>query len=260
MNTKQSNKLASYGAVEALLQATPEINSVTGLPEKLTVLSAKVGEIHSLAKTQTQPLRASATARDLVLDAMADQALEIAGLITTLARDIKAPQLAESVEVGRSSFRRARRGHRQWFAQRVLEAANEVLPQLAAYGVTAETLDAFKARIEAGQAATSQARNVVVDKVASTRRLIDLFAEVDELVKDQIDRLVFRLRKDHPGFDARYVEARTIIDRRGFRRTGTETEEAATPVEAPVSGPIPVPAPVQLVVEPSAAAIRRQAA
>ncbi len=70
MNTKQSNKMASYGAVEALLRATPEIADVAGLPDKLAVLSAKVGEINSLAKTQTQPLRAGMTERDLVLDAI----------------------------------------------------------------------------------------------------------------------------------------------------------------------------------------------
>jgi hypothetical protein len=234
MNTKQSNKLASYGAVEALLQATPEIVNTPGLPEKLAVLSAKVGEIHSLAKTQTQPRRAIATARDLVLDAMAEQALEIAGLITTLARDIKAPQLAEAVEVGRSSFRRARRGHRQWFAQRVLDTATAVLPQLAAYGVTAETLDAFRTRINAAQAGMAAARNAIVDKVASTRRLIGLFREVDELMNDQIDRLVFRLRKDHPGFNARYEEARAILHLRGSRREETDTEEATTPAELSV--------------------------
>jgi hypothetical protein len=226
MNTKQSNKLASYGAVEALLQATPEIANVTGLPGKLAVLSAKVGEIHSLAKTQTQPYRASMTERDLVLDEMADQAIEIAGLITTLARDTRAPQLADAVEVGRSSFRRARRGHRQWFAQRVLDTALTVLPQLAAYGVTAETLDAFRARIDAANAGLSTARIVAVDKVAATRRLVDLFKEVDELMDDQIDRMVFRLRKDRPTFNARYAEARAIMDRRGPRR-------------APAGDPIP---------------------
>jgi hypothetical protein len=228
MNSVQSNKLASYGAVEALLRATPEIADVAGLPDKLAVLSAKVGEINSLAKTQTQPLRASMTERDLVLDEMADQAVEIAGLITTLARDLKAPQLAEAVEVGRSSFRRARRGHRRWFAQRVLDTAQSVLPQLTAYGVTAETLAAFQARIEAASAKVTGTRSTAVEKVASTRRLIELFKEVDELVDDQIDRLVFRLRKNHPAFNARYEEARAVVDRRGSRR---ETAEApASPV------------------------------
>jgi hypothetical protein len=232
MTNRQSNKMASYGAVEALLRATPEIASVTGLPEKLAVLSAKVGEINSLAKTQNKPLRASMTERDLVLDAMADQALEIAGLITTLARDIQAPQLAEAVEVGRSSFRRARRGHRQWFAQRVLDLAHTVLPQLAAYGVTAETLNAFRARIEAARMGVSATRNVAVDKIAATRRLVELFDEVDELMDDKIDRMVFRLRKTHPEFNAHYAEARAIVDRRGRRLAPPEGE--AAPATVPV--------------------------
>jgi len=224
--------MASYGALQALLQATPEIASVPGLPDKVAVLSSKVGEINSLAKTQTKPLRASMTERDLVLDEMADQAVEIAGLITTLARDIKAPQLAEAVEVGRSSFRRVRRGHRQWFAQRVLDTAVAALPQLAAYGVTAETLDAFRARIEAARTGVNATRNVAVDKIAATRRLTELFQQVDELIHDQIDRMVFRLRKNHPDFNAHYEEARAIVDRRGRRVASTETP--ASPANAPV--------------------------
>jgi hypothetical protein len=224
--------MASYGALAALLEATPEIASVPGLPDKVAVLSAKVGEINSLAKTQTKPLLASMTERDLVLDEMADQAVEIAGLITTLARDIKAPQLAEAVEVGRSSFRRVRRGHRQWFAQRVLDTAVSVLPQLAAYGVTAETLDTFRARIAAAHDGVHATRNVAVDKIAATRRLTDLFQEVDELIDDQIDRMVFRLRKNHPEFDAHYEEARSIVNRRGRRvaSAGTSASPATVPV------------------------------
>jgi len=236
MNTKQSNKLASYGAVEALLKATPEIASVTGLPEKLEKLSARLAEINTLAATQTQPLRASAAARDHLLDQMADQAFEIAGLITTLARDSRTPQLAEAVEVGRSSFRRARRSHRQWFAQRVLDTAKSVLPQLAAYGVTAETLDAFQARIDAASGGMKAARGTAVDKTAATRRLVELFREADELMDDQIDRLVFRLRKTLPDFSARYREARTIVDRRGSRRApAVEPEEPGPKVATGVT-------------------------
>jgi len=237
MNTKQSNKLASYGAIEALLQATPEISSVTGLPEKVLMLRAKVAEINSLATTQTQPFRASALARDQRLDQMADQALEIAGLITTLARDIKAPQLAEAVEVGRGSFRRARRSHRQWFAQRVLDTAQSVLPQIAAYGVTAETLDALKARIDAAVAGMHAARGAAVDKVAATRRLVELFREVDELLDDKIDRLVFRLRKNLPDFNARYEAAREIVDRRGSRRFPGQVPTPSVPQPAAGIGP-----------------------
>jgi len=70
-----------------------------------------------------------------------------------------------------------------------------------------------------------------VDKTAATRRLIELSQQADELMDDQIDRLVFRLRKTLPDFSARYREARTIVDRRGSRRaTAVEPEESGPKV------------------------------
>lgn len=232
MNARQSNKLAAYSAVEALLKATPGIASVPDLSDKLTDLSTMVNEINRLATTQTKPIRASMVERDQILNTMADAAVEIAGLITTLARDARRPQLAEAVEVGRSHFRRGRRSHRLWFAQRVLDTARTVGPELARYGITDEKIDAFASQLEAARAAVNLPRHTAVNKKTATRRLADLFAEVDTLLVDKIDRLVFRLRKEDPTFDASYGEARSVIDRPGGRGRSAGTEPTPAIAEA----------------------------
>ena len=194
-----------------MLQAAPEIASVPGLPDLLTEFSAKVGELNRLAKTQTQPTQPRTTERDLMLEAMTDMTLQIAGYVRSVARESGQPQLAQDVRVGLGKFLKTRRSHRVWFAQRVLDAARSVLPQLGAYGVSAETLNTLEARIRESTQRVNLPRETVATKKAATQQLAALFAEVDALLEDGIDPLLFPLRKTAPGFHASYLAARSQL-------------------------------------------------
>lgn len=236
MNAKQTNRLASYTATESLLKAAPEVVGVAGFPAMLATLSAKTGEINRLAKDQTQPLQVRTTERDLILEAMTELTLEVAGFVRAVAREAALPQLALSVQVGLGSFRRARHSHRMWFAQRVLDAAQTVLPQLGAYGVTAATLADLQARILEATQRVNLPRETVAAKRAATLRLVVLLDEVETLLDDGIDPMVFPLRKIHPEFYATYEATRLVVDVPHARESEEEDEEEVVP--------LPVPAPV----------------
>lgn len=227
MNSHQHNKLDAYNAVAVLLASAPEIANVPGLPGKVALLSAKTGEINSLAQTQMQPLQASTTKRDKLLEEMAEMTLDIAGFVKTVAREQNLPELAELVIIG-AGYRRMRRAHRVIIAQRVADAAQTVLSHLANYGVTADTLDGLRARIQVAGAGLTIPRSTTVEKKAATTKLAVLFAEVDILLREQIDPLVFPLRKTQVELYARYRAARSIVDRRGPRR-GSRGEASASP-------------------------------
>ncbi|HEY0945842.1 MAG TPA: hypothetical protein VGD81_11265 [Opitutaceae bacterium] len=221
--------------MEAALKSHPEVATTPGLPAKLTTLSSKIEEIKSLVQTQTQPIQASTAKRDQRLEEMTGTTLEIAGFVTSLAREQNLPDLLRTVDVA-PGFRRARRAYRLGLAQRVLEAAQGVLAQLATYGVTEETMTAFEARIQSADEGLAIPRSTVVAKKAATLKLASVFEEVDVLLEDHLDRLVFPLRNTHVEFYAVYRAARAIVDRRGGRRaTGeaeTPTPEATTSASA----------------------------
>lgn len=241
MNKVQSNKLASYTATEAVLKSNPEIASVTGLPAKVAVLSERIAEINALAGTQTQPLEASTARRDQIFEAMAETTLEVAGAVANVARDHTMPDLLQVVRVGRTAFRHLRRSHRIWIAQRVHDAALSVLDRLGVYGVTAETLATFLARITTASEGVHMPRTTVAAKKAATERLVSLFQATDTLLSEEIDRLVIRLRKVQPEFYAAYRTARRIVDVRG-RRAGTAEAGAPSGASTPApSGVQPTP-------------------
>jgi len=239
MNMKQNNKLVSFSACEAVLKANPEIVSVPGLPGKVAMLSARIGEIHELAQIQNQPLEVTTARRDRIFEELADAALAVAAAATSLAQDRGDGELLRAARVAPSEFSVPRRSRRVWLAQRVHDAAQGVLEHLAPYGVTEETLASLRVRIEAATAGIHLPRTAVTSRRAATQRLVALFREVDGLFKDGIDRLVLRLRKSQPQFYADYRAARQLVDWRG-KRPAAEDPSSTPPQETPAAVTAPV--------------------
>jgi len=239
---------ASFIAAEAVLRGNPEVANVPGLPERVEALSAKVGEINSLAIKQTQPTQASTLGRDQRIEEMVRMALGVAGIVQTMARAGNLRELGRTVRADPAIFRRLGVFDRVWLAQRIHEAAQAHLPELASYGVTAETLATLLSRIDVAEALLQQPRLSVVERRAATQQIETRLREVEGLLKLEIDRLVLQLQESQPGFYAAYVAARSVVDHRGGKRqkeTTSESESESASTSAPVT---PLPA-----VQPQAA-------
>jgi len=233
MNKKQHNKRVSYHATLAALEAMPGVDSIAGLPAELAAFRAKMGEMISLAQMQEEALAGKRLRRDELLDEMVDAAVDIAALVSAYADKHKLVELASLVRVEPGDFARTRRSARTVLAKSILDAAHAVLPELAPYGVTAEMLEDLDLRITAALEGLHQPRTGIVERKTATGRLAALFDEIDALLDNQIDRLVYRVRKSFPSAYASYRSAREIIDHTG-RRSPRE------PVSQPVTGPVVV--------------------
>lgn len=259
MTSDQNNKLAMYGSVEELLKTTTETSGIAGLPAKLTTLTTKLAELRTLAGTQTQPTAGQTASRDQTLANLIDTALEIAGVLGAYAHEHTLRDLSALVDVQRSDFDAVRLIQRPLLAQRVHDAAAGALPQLAGLNLTAETLVAFQAQIDAARGKLNQPRMTVVAKKAATEQLAAAFAAIDGLLAEQIDRLLLPLRKTSPAFYAQYRAARSIVNVPGVRSNlaPTPVTPTASVVPAVVSASaVPVSAIVtaaDIAVEPKAA-------
>jgi len=238
MNTRQSNKLASYIATQAVLEANPEIAAMPGLPAKVAEFSAKVAELNRLGETQEQGIDGKMARRDQILEAMAGEALRVAGVVLTVANEQKLTEIAAAVRLSPADFGRVRQTRRTWLARQVLQAARSIEPQLQAYGVTAETVNAFEARIETAMQALHEPRSTIADKRSATRRIPLLIDEIDQLLGEGLDRLLLPTQLTHRAFYEAYAVAREVVDRRGPRRRrkegegGEDTPRSAAPAVA----------------------------
>src|SRR5690349_5483209 len=136
MNMRQQNKLVSYHATLAALEAIPEVDSIPGLAGELETFRTKMGEIMGLAQLQREAVAGKRARRDQLLVEMAETAEEVAVLVAAYADKQNLPELAPLVRVRAGDFERARMVARPVLARTVLDTAQTVLPELGPYGVT----------------------------------------------------------------------------------------------------------------------------
>jgi hypothetical protein len=236
MNDRLIVSLNMTRRVLTLLRTTDRTSGLAKLPPRVTQLGSLVEEINALGEAQTRPTQGTTEARDAVLKAMKEAALDLASAVALHAADAKRPELLRKVEIYGSDFDGLRLGQRPWLASRIVDTAASVLPALAPE-VTAETLEQAREKISAAEAALDNPRIAISEKASATRRLETVFQEVAETLA-QIDRLIFPLRKTEPDFYADYRAARRLLDRRSAGAAKPATSEAASPATVPAAAPL----------------------
>ena len=237
MDAFQSNKLAMYRAVLALLNSpTAPLAGFAPLPAKLAAFAAKVTEITDLAATQAAPLSGAVQERDDALTAARDAALTIAGIVLSHADERRLPELVAQVQLKPSSFL-GRKEKTVQLAQQVHDAAQSVLPDLAPYGLTEARLGELRTAIAAATASLSGPRSATAAKKAATAQLDTVFRDADRILENQIDPLLVPLAKTKPEFYSEYRATRTIVDRRGARRGSPDGEPETTTAPTPTATP-----------------------
>lgn len=99
--------------------------------------------------------------------------------------------------------------------RQVYDTALAELPQLGATGVTAESLAARKAKIDAADAVQPEPRLSVAARRVATRTLKVLFSELVALLENELDPQMNALREtDRRAWEA-YRAAREVIDQPG---------------------------------------------
>jgi len=217
MTKKQYNKIASHRARLAFLQNAPETHGIGPLTGKLLVYAQKLDAIDAVADVQGGNRKAARLRRDGAFDAMTSAALAVAGLVLSYAAEKGLLDLIEEASLTAGAFRRVRLQQRVRMAQRLHDVVSALLPQLLAYGVTADRLTDMQAKIDAAADALPTNRGTVADKKAATAQLPAMVRELDLLEKLQINPLLLPLLESNPEFYLRYAARRDVLNYPGTR-------------------------------------------
>lgn len=214
MKKTQSSKLNSYLAIQTLLQANPTpIATVAALEEAADELADLVTAINTNVKVQTSPSGA-AEAKQQALAAAGDLAFEIAGAVLSFAETSSPPDLtlAARVRWSRSAITSGSGNAIVARIQDVIDVATENLEPLGKHGVTQAKLNTLKQRLKTYDGLRVMPRQARAVAAAATRQLEQLFPEVDRLLENRVDRLVWQFRESQPEFYNKYQVARSIVD------------------------------------------------
>jgi hypothetical protein len=232
MKKTLSAKLNSYLALQSLLVASKAIiASVPALQEAIDAFMDFIEEINLNVKIQASPSGAAEVKRD-ALKALGDLAYEAAGAVLALADKSADPALAARVRFSRSAVTAGSGNAVVARVQDIIDATTENLDSLGDRGVTTEKLKALKQALKAYDTVRVLPRNAIGAAAAATKALERLFPQVDRLLENQIDRLVWQFRASTPDFYDKYQTARSIVD---APTSSTSDETSAVPLVKPAN-------------------------
>ena len=232
MNKYKSARLNSYIAVQTLLAANSEL--VATLPALDTATDELVEFITGIS-TQVQvqsSASGAAEAKARALTELGDVIYEIAGGVLSFAETGGDFTLAGRVRFSRSGVVAGSSNAIVARCQDVIDAATKHLASLGTHGVTQAKLTLAKQRLKSYEALRVMPRQAKAASAAASRQLEHLFPEVERLLSQRVDKLVWQFRASTPEFYERYQVAREVVSP---ATQGADEKSAVVPVTQPHS-------------------------
>jgi uncharacterized protein YecE (DUF72 family) len=150
---------------------------------------------------------------------MIQATVETAATVYAYASLIGDNELLSKVDYSPSYLKNLRDTELKAVCQSVHTAASSVISELDDYGKTQEDLDKLQKEINDFSDMLSQSRKAISTRATATSRLEELFEETDDLLKNQLDKLMITYKNSHPRFYNTYKKARQIVDMGKHSRT-----------------------------------------
>ncbi|MBK3519975.1 hypothetical protein JIV24_21730 [Carboxylicivirga sp. N1Y132] len=153
--------------------------------------------------------------------------IQVAAAIYAYAHSNNMPDLVSKVSITPSYLRTLTDKELKTACMNIYELALTLVEELTDYGITNETLANAKSEIDEFSALIAAPRGEIVTRSQATAELRVLFAQADELLKNQLDKLMLMLEMSHPQVYKTYMAARIIIDLKASKaKQEEETMEA----------------------------------
>ncbi len=232
MTSEQSNKYGMYMATANLLKSSiAKTQAIPAFAASYTKLDTLVAQIAEKDKERMGKTPGKHAVRDEAEDALVTAVMIVSSGLMAMARAKGNTQLREAAYVRESRMRHARSTEQINTAKLVydLGVANKV--DLVPFAVTESMLEDLKARIAAYEAAIKELASGIAERVGARTAVSDLFVQADEVIKEEIDRMMQVFRVTDPELYNDYRAARVIKD------LGARHLKPGQPAAAPAGSP-----------------------
>ena len=229
MNKRLENKMMMLKAVLKLLtsnkplwkDSVPFVNAVNQLAEL-------VAGIDATRLITDQDYTGLVAEKAALQNLLITKAFEIVSTLHAMASSTKNNILLGKVSFPISELQRQRERELATTCRGIVVIARNSLPSLAGYPITEPELVAFEEQVSVYEGDLPNHRVSVSERKAANAKLKDLHKEADNLLVNQIDRLMFRFSTAKPDFYASYINARKVVDY-GIRHDKPEDDDTTTP-------------------------------
>lgn len=230
MDRVLTNRVTMYQTVEDYLDRNNSIWSGMA-PFAAAMQQYKEGLVAFAAAAQKQetPVSGAAVDKASTRDALEDVLFLVCEALAVLAHLNNDHELEALVTVTPSGLDKFSDQELSNRATNVLGRANAKKAELAAFQVTQANLDEVAQALDAFDAGKAKPRAAVVERAVQTGTLPALARDLNNILRNKMDRLVNLFRRSHPEFVAGYRSARIIVDRGGSHSPAKKPEDPTTP-------------------------------
>lgn len=213
MEITQTNKLkmtqATLGCLQDNAAAWTDIKGIQEASDSAQTLVDAIVERSLKQSAATGFAKFKTSARKTMLDT----AFKVCSSLTSLASKTQDSKLSAQSDFSRTDLASGREQDVINRCQTLLDPGTaNAAPLAAKYNVSANDLKALKTAIADFTAAQPKPRQGISASASATVELVDLFAQLDEVLNKQLDPLVETLASVTPSFYNEYQTARAIVD------------------------------------------------
>ncbi len=213
MNKRDEAKVSMYKSVEAHCTANQTIiaTSVAFLAS-FNVFIAKLASLFTNQSAAQKQTKGVAIDKEALKAALIQAAYDIASVVFAYASKSKNETLKQSVNFSITDLDRLKDELIVPVCNNIKKAANDNIIALADYGVTAATLTALQTNLDNYAGSTAKPRLAKTQKTTDNKNVKAVMKEIDEILKNEMDKTVVIFRAANPTFVTKYTEVRKIVD------------------------------------------------
>ena len=228
MRKSDMNKMRMYNQVAQIIsEHAPVWQANVPFTEVYTSFNAKLDALKTSIDAQFSLKGANSIHKREAKEALINDALRIQQLFTFYAAKVDDQVLLHQVKKTVSYWKRASEINVRAQAEQLRALLEDNLAVVGNYGLAQADLDGFITRIDDFAAAASEPRAAVIQRAHVTENIGELMAQLDALLKLQLDNFVHALTATQADFVNLYDHARDVIRYRGKGHTNPETPQSS---------------------------------
>ncbi|MEQ1676280.1 MAG: carboxypeptidase-like regulatory domain-containing protein [Chitinophagaceae bacterium] len=213
MTLKNEAKLNAYNTVEdycternAIVATSPAFQAA------FNTFRAKKSALVTSFELEAQALKGIAMDKKQAKQLLATQFADVAALVYAFAFNAKNNTLKEAVNFSFTDLNRMKDDEINKVCANIRKAAWDNLVSLADYGVDEALIDSMDEILDLYQATTTGPRTAITNRRNYKTVIAEQIKEIDSLLKNSLDKIAVKFKKNHPDFYRTYTYNRVIVD------------------------------------------------
>lgn len=230
MQKRLANKLRMYHALQRMLtNYKTQWEAVQAIGNTFQTFEGLINEIEAGNMVTSANIKSETVYKKEIRLRVIESTVEISSILSALILQTNEQYMGPKLDYSKTKLVKMRDMYLETTCSVIAEQATNHTALLGTADITATDIETLKADIKTFSDLLPRLRHLLIERKVANMKLIDLFAQTDDLLKNQLDRLMLHYKKNAPEFYSSYKTSRHVINY-GVRHKKGKSEEETTPV------------------------------